>query len=151
MLSSPPPPPPDTPARVLVVDDNRDAADSLSTLLHLVGFVPVVRYDPASALSDLDAVRPDACVLDLMMPGLDGLELARRIRAWAAGRWVPLVAVTALDDDDARRATAAAGFHLHLVKPVPPDELAAAVADLVILGAAPDDGDERTRRPADSA
>jgi CheY-like chemotaxis protein len=119
--------------RVLCVDDNHDAADTLAALLDLAGFTPKVCYSGPEAVAALDDFQPDACILDLMMPGMDGFEVARRVRAWAGDRYVPLVAVTALGDEEARRNTAAAGFDLHLVKPADPDHLAVLLADIVIL------------------
>ena len=119
--------------RVMCVDDDPDTAESLGLLLELVGFDPFVFYDPRAALAALDAVRPDAAILDLRMPGLHGCDLARRLRQWAGDRPLPLVAVTAQSDDEARRMTAEAGFDIHLTKPVDPDKLALVVADIVIL------------------
>lgn len=119
--------------RVLCVDDNRDAADTLGVLLELVGFQSRVCYDGASALAMAETFRPDACILDLSMPGMDGIELARRLRERPWGRYLPLVAVTALGNDEARSQTTQAGFDLHLTKPVDPDRLANVLADIVIL------------------
>jgi CheY-like chemotaxis protein len=136
-----PEPPADAPhPRVLCLDDSPDAADTLAALLDIAGFDPAVFYDPVDALAALDRIRPDACVLDVMMPGIDGLEVARRVRRWAGPRRLPLVAVTALGDDESRRATADAGFDTHLVKPVHPDRLAAVLADLLIDRAEPGPG-----------
>jgi CheY-like chemotaxis protein len=115
------------------VDDERDAADTLVVLLELAGFEGKAFYNGQTALAALDEFRPDAAILDLTMPGMDGCALARRLRAWAADRPFPIVAVTALGDDHARQLTAAAGFDLHLVKPVDPDSLALTLADMVIL------------------
>lgn len=119
--------------RVLCVDDNPDIADTLGVLLDLAGYEARVCYDGPSALTVAEQFRPDAAILDLMMPGMDGIELARRLRAapWAGA--LPLVAVTALGDDEARRRTTEAGFDLHLTKPVDPDRLANVLADIVIM------------------
>jgi DNA-binding response OmpR family regulator len=119
--------------RVLCVDDDPDAADTLAALLEIAGFVPRTCYDAALALALAKEFRPDACLLDLTMPGLNGWDLARQLREWAGPRPIPLVAVTGLDGDDARRATADAGFDLFLTKPVDPDTLSAVLADIVIL------------------
>jgi two-component system, OmpR family, response regulator len=119
--------------RVLCVDDDHDTADTLGVLLELAGFEPRVCYSGSEAIASLPEFRPDACILDLSMPGLDGCEVARRLRTWADPRPIPLVAVTGLDGEEARRQTAAAGFDLHLTKPVDPDKLAAVLADMVIL------------------
>jgi CheY-like chemotaxis protein len=109
--------------RVLCVDDNRDCADSTAKLLQLVGFEARACYDGESALSQLDSYRPDLCFLDLNMRGMDGDELAIRLRAASAGRPIALVAITAMGNEDSRRRTTAAGFDLHLVKPVDPFKL----------------------------
>ncbi len=119
--------------RVLCVDDNRDAADMLGVLLELFGYQARVCYDGTSALVAADEFRPDAAILDLSMPGMSGDELGRRLRATDWGRTLPLVALTALNGEDARQRTAAAGFDLHLIKPVNPDRLANILADIVIL------------------
>jgi CheY-like chemotaxis protein len=119
--------------RVLCVDDHRDAADSLGVLLELVGYKAMVCYDGESALAAAEEFRPDACILDLTMPGLDGVEVGRRLRQLPWAHNLPLVAVTALGNDEARRRTAEAGFDLHLTKPVDPDRLANVLADIVIL------------------
>lgn len=121
--------------RVLCVDDNRDAADTLGILLELGGYQTRVCYDGPTALVAADDFRPDAAILDLTMPGMDGDELARRLRATEWGHTLPLVALTALSGDDARARTTSAGFDLHLVKPVHPDRLANVLADIVILRA----------------
>lgn len=123
----------DSVLRVLCVDDNRDAADTLGVLLELVGFEVRVCYDGLSALGLADEFRPDAVILDLTMPGMDGVEVGRRLRERPWARTLPLVAVTALGGDEARLRTAQAGFDLHLTKPVEPDRLATVLADIVIL------------------
>jgi PAS domain S-box-containing protein len=108
-------------ARVLVVDDNHDAADSLGMLLEMLGAETRVAYDGAAALEALPSFRPAMVLLDLGMPVMDGWEVARRIRERAPG--VPLlVALTGWGQPDDRRRTREAGFDQHLVKPV---ELAA--------------------------
>jgi CheY-like chemotaxis protein len=108
---------------VLVVDDNRDVADSAADLLRIVGFEARTCYDGPSALSAAGEFLPDVCLLDLNMPGMEGDEVARLLRDRAGGRPVLLVAVTAMGAEDARRRTTAAGFRLHLVKPVDPHDL----------------------------
>ncbi|HYH68439.1 MAG TPA: response regulator [Urbifossiella sp.] len=119
--------------RVLCVDDNRDAADTLGVLLDLFGYTARVCYDGLSALEVAEEFRPDAAILDLSMPGMQGDELGRRLRETDWGRTLPLVALTALSGEEARLRTAAAGFDLHLIKPVNPDRLANVLADIVIL------------------
>ena len=126
--SSPPSSPPASGARkVLVVDDNRDAADSLSLLLGLGGASPGLQvetaYDAPQALERAAALRPDAVVLDIGLPGMDGYELARRLRELPGLADVQLIAVTGYGRETDRQAAVAAGFQLHLTKPVDPEEL----------------------------
>jgi len=126
--------------RVLCVDDNRDATDSAVELLRLVGFEARACYDGPQALAAADEFAPDICLLDLNMPGMDGDELAGRLRDQAAGHPVLFVAVSARGDDESRRRTADAGFELHLVKPVDPHdflEILDALARLVARAAEP--------------
>jgi CheY-like chemotaxis protein len=106
------------PLRVLVVDDNPDAADALAAVVELLGCEVRACYDGATALEHVRTERPDACLLDLMMPGLDGIELAALVKAQAGLRPLLLVATTALGSLEDRTATALAGFHFHLVKPI---------------------------------
>lgn len=104
--------------QVLVVDDNRDAADSLQTLFQLEGYAVRVAYDGTQALAAIDAVWPQLIVMDLGMPGMDGYEAARQIRRKAQGRDVLMLALTGWGQGDARQRTAQAGFDHHLTKPV---------------------------------
>jgi CheY-like chemotaxis protein len=132
--------------RVLCVDDHPDTADSLAVLLELVGYEARVCYDGESALGVAEEFRPDACILDLTMPGIDGVDVGRRLRDRPWARSLPLVAVTALGNEEARRRTTEAGFDLHLTKPVDPDRLANVLADIVILRSdywVPDDSPAR--------
>jgi CheY-like chemotaxis protein len=104
--------------RVLVVDDNRDAADSLGLLLGLLGAEVRVEHDGASALGAMEAWQPSIALLDIGMPGMDGLELARRIRAEPRHAAMRLVALTGWGQAEDRERTRAAGFDHHLIKPV---------------------------------
>lgn len=117
------------PLRVLCVDDNPDAADSLGTLLNMIGFVPEVYHDAGAALAAIDRFNPEACVLDLSMPGMDGCELAKKLRERDGGTKLLLIAVTAHGDDRTIAKTAAVGFNLHLTKPVAPQQLVDALFD----------------------
>ena len=116
--------------RILCVDDNHDVADSTAEWLDLVGFEAVACYDGPDALAVASEFRPDVCLLDLTMPGMDGDELADRLRELFAGRATLFVAVTARGDEESRRRTEAAGFELHLVKPVDPHDLLRVVDEL---------------------
>ncbi|MEO8480986.1 MAG: response regulator [Acidobacteriota bacterium] len=109
--------------RVLVVDDNDDAADMLTYMLTSWGHVARPAYDGVSALDAAEVFRPDVVLLDLGLPGLDGYAVAERLRArpWAAT--VPIFAVTGRGQDEDRARTRAAGFQGHFVKPVVPETL----------------------------
>ena len=109
--------------RVLVVDDNRDAAESLGMLLELEDCTVSVAYDGQQALEVLDAFKPDVALLDIGMPGMDGYELARRIRATQRGRNLLLVALTGWGQAEDKKRAADAGFDEHLTKPIDPDML----------------------------
>ncbi len=109
--------------RILVVDDNRDAADSLALLLEVQGHVVRAVYDGRSAVEMAPNFRPQIVLLDLGMPGLDGFETARRLRATLPDAAPYLVAITGWGQDRERRQATAAGFDQHLVKPVDPAEL----------------------------
>jgi CheY-like chemotaxis protein len=111
--------------RVLVVDDNRDAAESLDLYLTMLGAEVRTAYDGVAALETLQTFKPSVVLLDLGMPGMDGYEAARSIRASAHGSDVTLIALTGWGQDEDRRRTAEAGFDHHLVKPVDLDELEA--------------------------
>jgi CheY-like chemotaxis protein len=109
--------------RVLVVDDNCDAAESLGMLLEMEGFKVSVAYDGVGALAALESFEPDIALLDIGMPGMDGYELARRIRATPRGRNLVLVALTGWGQAEDKKRSADAGFDEHLTKPVDPEML----------------------------
>ena len=109
--------------RVLVVDDNVDAANSIANVLELLGHKVQCVYDGPSALSAVDGFRPQIVVLDIGLPGMDGYEVARRLRARPEFKGVPIVAVTGYGQDDDRRRSHEAGFSEHLAKPVDPEVL----------------------------
>lgn len=108
--------------RVLCVDDNRDVADSEVLLLELFGMEARACYDGACALAEGRRFHPNAYLVDLNMPGMDGCELARKLRT-EHGPPPLLVAVTAKNGKEDYRRTAEAGFDAHLVKPVSPEYL----------------------------
>lgn len=111
------------PRRVLVVDDNVDAADSLALLLRLQGLDVEVAYDGVSALEKAEAELPSLAFLDLGMPRMDGYELARAFRARPAFEGIVLVALTGWGQSEDRQRTRAAGFDYHFVKPVEAEAL----------------------------
>jgi PAS domain S-box-containing protein len=104
--------------RILVVDDNVDAAESLGALLRCLGAQVVTVHDGPSALEALRTEKPVAAVLDIGMPGMDGYEVARRVRAAPDGGDITLIALTGWGNDDDRRRSREAGIDHHLVKPV---------------------------------
>jgi CheY-like chemotaxis protein len=117
-------PPPVKSMRILCVDDNRDAADSLGEMLAMAGHEVVVRHDGAAAIEVVNAgFRPDVCVLDISMPGIDGCQLAAALRATRDENNLLLVAVTALGDYKSLERMADSGFDHQFTKPVSPKDL----------------------------
>ena len=110
--------PPLEPMKILVVDDNRDAADSLCMLLELLGAEVTAAHDGAQALSTFEVFRPRMVFLDIGMPGMDGYEVARLLRALPQDPRTTLVALTGWGQVEDRRLSREAGFDGHLVKPV---------------------------------
>jgi len=104
--------------RVLVVDDNREAADTLGAMLSFLGYEVRVVYDSESGLDEAGWFEPDVAVWDISLPGVNGYEAARRLRAFRDGRRIVLIALTAHGTPADRRAALAAGFDQHLKKPV---------------------------------
>ncbi|HEY0490835.1 MAG TPA: ATP-binding protein [Telluria sp.] len=104
--------------RVLVVDDNADAATMLAMLLDASGHQVMVEYTPENALATAEAEAPSACILDIGLPGMDGYELARRLRAQPGMKDALIVAVTGYGQDQDRHKAMEAGFDHYLVKPV---------------------------------
>ena len=100
------------------MDDLEDAADTLAAVVELLGCAVRVSYGGEAALDAFAAFAPDVVLLDLTMPGVDGLEVAARLWAQAGPRPLLLAATTALGSLADQTATALAGFHFHLVKPV---------------------------------
>jgi CheY-like chemotaxis protein len=121
--------PPARALRVLVADDNRDAADSLQRLLALSGHEVRVAYDGDSAVSVGGEFRPRVAILDIGMPGTNGYDVARALRR-SHGEEVTLVALTGWGQDADRRRAADAGFDHHLIKPVDPGALNQLLADV---------------------
>jgi CheY-like chemotaxis protein len=109
--------------RVLIADDNRDAAESLSLLLELSGHEVRVAHLGETALSLAQAFRPDVALLDIGMPDLSGYEVARALRQEPWATHLQLIALTGWGQDHDRRAAMEAGFDHHLTKPVDPDQL----------------------------
>lgn len=102
---------------ILVVDDNREAADLMIELLHLCGHAAVAAYNGADGIAIAQRSRPDIILLDLTMPVMDGFAVAEKLRASESFNETVLVAFTALSDNDTLRRIAAEGFDFHLAKP----------------------------------
>ena len=124
--------------RVLVVDDNRDAAESLGMLLRLLGADVRVVYNGPDALEALTVYRPSVVLLDIGMPNMDGHEVARQIRQRPEYQDVTLIALTGWGQEEDRRLSQSAGFNYHLIKP-------ADAGALQTLLMSPEDRDERQR------
>jgi PAS domain S-box-containing protein len=116
--------------RLLVVDDNKDSVDSLSTLLRLMGNDVYQAYDGVEAVDAVHSYRPDVVLLDVGLPGRSGYEAARLIRGESWGQDVVLIALTGWGQEQDRKRSREAGFDHHLVKPVDPKALMKLVADI---------------------
>jgi len=114
--------------RVLIADDNRDAAESLALLLQIEGHEVIAVHDGREALTAFESWKPDAALLDIGMPGLNGYEIARAIRRMPGGQGVTLIAVTGWGQDNDKAQALQAGFNHHFTKPVEPDALTALLA-----------------------
>lgn len=114
--------------RVLLVDDNVDALQTLHVLLEMQGFQVQSFATPDEAIARAPSFRPEVCVLDIGLPGMDGYELARRLQR--SGLRARYVALTGYGQASDRERSAAAGFHVHLTKPVQLDPLLDALKPL---------------------
>jgi PAS domain S-box-containing protein len=114
--------------RVLVVDDNRDAADSLAMMLELTGHEVRAAHDGLAALAEAERFEPDVILLDIGMPGMNGYEVAMRLRETPHGRHARIVALTGWGAEDDKRRAVEAGFDQHLTKPVDPASVGAVLA-----------------------
>jgi CheY-like chemotaxis protein len=114
--------------RILIVDDNCDAAELLAELVRMWGHEVTVAFSGHSALQTVDLFRPDVVLLDIGMPGMDGYAVAIALRARPELATLRIIALTAWGDAEARARTAASGFNLHLTKPAPLPELLGALA-----------------------
>ncbi len=113
---------PSSAPRVLVVDDNQDAADSLATLLDVLGYSVRIAYDGPDAIEAADEFQPEVALLDIGLPRLSGYDIARHVRE-KRGEEVLLVAITGWGQEDDRRKAREAGFDHHFTKPADFDVL----------------------------
>ena len=104
--------------RVLVVDDNQDAATTLALLLKLTGHEAHTRFDGSAGVEAAEDLRPQVIILDISMPGMDGYQACRFIREQPWGRPILLIALSGYGQEDDKRRSREAGFDAHLVKPV---------------------------------
>jgi PAS domain S-box-containing protein len=109
--------------RILIADDNRDAAESLAVLLQLEGHEVTVVDDGRKAVAAIASVQPEFALLDIGMPELSGYEVARQVRQSSLGRFVTLVAVSGWGQDRDKTRALSAGFNHHFTKPIEPDQL----------------------------
>ncbi len=121
---------PATGARILVVDDNVDVAESMAVLLELEGHRVQTVYTAHAALETARTFRPEVVLLDIGLPGMDGYEVAKRLRTFPETRKVLLIALTGYGREEDRARSKAAGFDQHLVKPVEPETLNELIATL---------------------
>ena len=111
-------------SRVLVIEDEEDSRESLKLLLEADGHQVRLADNGASALEQLATFRPDIALVDVRLPGMDGYEVARRLRSLPAGKNIKLVAMTGFGSEKDQRRARQAGFDVHLIKPVSYDQLA---------------------------
>ena len=116
--------------RILIVDDNRDSAESLAMLLTLTGNETQTAHDGLEALDAAERFRPDVALLDIGMPKMNGYEVCRRIRQESWGRRMVLIALTGWGQEHDKRRSLESGFDFHLVKPLDPVELENVLAGL---------------------
>jgi CheY-like chemotaxis protein len=120
--------------RALVVEDNKDAAESLFLLLEQLGCEAVVAHTGPTGVEAAHSKPPDIVFCDIGLPGLDGYEVARQLRAEAWGPRAVLVAVTGYGREEDRRKAEAAGFDMHFVKPADPAAISRLFKDLGLPG-----------------
>jgi len=111
---------PQQPLRILIVDDNRDAADSQAMLLRTWGHQVETVYNPSEAVAVAENMHPDVAILDLGMPHINGWELAQRLRRGSDEHDMTLIALSGFDEPEDRLLSRWTGFSRHFVKPVDP-------------------------------
>jgi len=109
--------------RVLIVEDNLDAAESLVRLLRLSGHEVQAAYDGKQAIAEAEKFLPDVALLDIGLPDVSGYDVARHVRGQPWGKEMMLIALTGWGQEEDKRQTKEAGFDQHIVKPVDPESL----------------------------
>lgn len=127
--------------RLLVADDNRDAAESLALLMEVDGHTVHIANDGSEALEMAQRLRPDVCILDIGMPGMDGNTVARCLRDALPDQRMMIVAVTGRSHEEDRARSRAAGFDLYFTKPVSLSGLMGSIAQWRDAGATPPPAD----------
>lgn len=122
------PPPKSRALRVLISDDNVDGADALALLVNLEGHEVGVAHDGEEALRVAGRMRPDVAILDIGMPGLNGYEVASRLRQTSDGPLMLIVAMTGRDEAEDKQRARSSGFDAHFTKPVEPAALLGRIA-----------------------
>ena len=117
-------------ARILVVDDNPDVADSLAMLLRLEGHEVDIAYSAAATFEAVQRMRPEVVLLDIGLPQMNGYEIARRLRAAPAAERAHLIALTGYGQEHDREQAREAGFAAHLVKPADIEAVSKVLASL---------------------
>lgn len=136
VLSQPEPAVESSPGRrILIVDDNRDSADSLAMLLEITSNKTYMAHDGVEALEVIEKYRPEVVLLDIGLPRLDGHEVCRRVREHPWGKDIVIIALTGWGQEGDRRKSEEAGFNGHLVKPVDYDELLELLSSLTARSA----------------
>ena len=116
--------------RILIVDDNRDSADSLAMLMEITNNEAYLAHDGEEAVKAIERHRPEVVLLDIGLPKLDGHEVCRRVRQEPWGKDIVIIALTGWGQEDDRRKSQEAGFNGHLVKPIDYDKLLELLASL---------------------
>lgn len=113
--------------KVLIVDDNKDAADLLSDVLQFYGYTTLIAYSGREALEVIERMKPGVGILDLGMPDMTGLQLVRRLKAAQGNEHMLLIALTGWHQREVRASTLKAGFDFHFVKPADPAAISALI------------------------
>ncbi|PLP99404.1 PAS domain-containing hybrid sensor histidine kinase/response regulator [Cupriavidus pauculus] len=122
-------PTPATSLRILLVDDNRDAADSLGLLLQMFGHAVEIVYDGVSAIRSIASFTPEVAIIDIAMPDMDGFELITELREYGKLSTTRFYALTGFGEPGIREQIESAGFHAHLIKPIDIDKLNAILCE----------------------